>query len=135
MRILGPERRETQVEISMTEQYQLGIHPPIRESGDLTGTPGVTLEGPKGKITIKKGVICAMRHIHATPEDALRMGLKDRDVVRVKVPGDRELVFGDVLVRILPDFKLYMHIDTEEANAANLKNGAVGYVEAIQLRN
>ena len=134
VRIVGPARKETQVEISMTEQYMLGIHPPIRESGDLKGTPGITLEGPSGQITIEQGVICAMRHIHMTPEDALKMGLKDRDIVRVKVPGDRELIFGDVLVRVHPDFKLYMHIDTDEANAANLKTGIIGYVEAIQLR-
>jgi len=135
VRILGPERKETQVEISMTEQYKLGIHPPIRESGDLDGTPGITLEGPKGKISIEKGVICAMRHIHATPEDVLKMGIKDKDVVRVQVQGDRELIFGDVMVRVHPDFNLYMHIDTDEANAANLRNGTIGYVESIQLRN
>ncbi len=134
VRILGPTRKQTQVEISMTEQYMLGIHPPIRESGDLDDTPGITLEGPEGTIAIDQGVICAMRHIHMTPEDALKMGLKDRDVVRVKVPGDRELIFGDVLVRVDPDARLYMHIDTDEANAANLKNGVEGYVEAIQLR-
>jgi acetate kinase len=135
VRILGPERKETQVEISMTEQYKLGIHPPIRESGDLDGTPGITLEGPKGKISIEKGVICAMRHIHAKPEDVLKMGIKDKDVVRVQVQGDRELIFGDVMVRVHPDFNLYMHIDTDEANAANLRNGTIGYVESIQLRN
>lgn len=135
VRILGPERKETQVEISMTEQYELGIHPPVRESGDLDGTPGITLEGPHGQLAIKKGVICAMRHVHMTPEDALKTGLKDRDVVRVKVPGDRELVFGDVLIRVHPQYKLYMHIDTDEANAANLKNGTIGYIESIQMRN
>ncbi len=135
VRILGPERPETQVEISMTEQYKLGIHPPIRESGDLDGTPGLTIEGPNGRVTIEQGVICAMRHIHATPADAKKMGIKDKDVVRVKVAGDRELIFGDVLVRVHPSFKLYMHIDTDEANAANIQSGTMGYVEAIQLRH
>lgn len=132
VRILGPVRKATQVEIAMTEQYKLGIHPPIRESGDLDKTPGITLEGPAGRVTIDRGVICALRHIHMTPEDALRYGVKDRSTVRVRVAGDRELVFGDVLVRVDPKFRIAMHIDTDEGNAANLRTGAVGYVEGLQ---
>ena len=128
VRVLGPTRKATQVEISMTEQFKLGIHPPIRESGDIDGSPGCTLEGPAGSVAIDKGVICALRHIHMTPADALRYGLKDKSTVRVRVPGDREMVFGDVRIRVDPNFALAMHIDTDEANAANLQNGALGYI-------
>jgi acetate kinase len=132
IRVLGPTRKETQIEISMTEQFSLGIHPPIRESGDLEGTPGCILEGPNGSVKIEKGIICALRHIHMTPEDALRYGLKDKSVVRVRVKGNRELIFGDVLVRVNPNYKLAMHIDTDEANAANLKTGDLVYIDRIQ---
>jgi len=135
VRILGPTRKETQVEIAMTEQFKLGIHPPIRESGDLANTPGVTLESEHATIKIDKGVICAMRHIHMQPEDALRMGLKDRDVVMVRIPGERELIFGDVLVRVRPNYKLAMHLDTDEANAADISEGTFGQIERIQSRN
>jgi acetate kinase len=134
VRILGPTRKETQVEIAMTEQFKLGIHPPIRESGCLDGTPGITLEGAQGTVVIDKGVICALRHIHMTPEDALRMGLKDKDSVLVRVQGDRELTFGDVLVRVSPNYRLAMHVDTDEGNAAHIPTGATGYVEGIQSR-
>jgi acetate kinase len=132
VRVLGPTRKITQVEIAMTEQFKLGIHPPIRESGDIEGSPGCTLEGSAGSITIDKGVICALRHIHMTPADALRYGLKDKCTVRVRVPGDRELLFGDVRIRVDPNFALAMHIDTDEANAANLRNGAQGLIDGIQ---
>ncbi len=132
VRVLGPARKATQVEIAMTEQFKLGIHPPIRESGDIEGSPGCTLEGPNGSLAIAKGVICALRHIHMTPADALRYGLRDKATVRVRVQGDRELIFGDVLVRVDPNFALAMHIDTDEANAANLQNGAQGYIDGIQ---
>lgn len=132
VRILGPARKYTQVEIAMTEQFKLGIHPPIRESGDITDTPGCVLESPNGSVQIDRGVICALRHVHMTPEDALRYGVRDKSFVRVKIAGDRELVFGDVLVRVDPSFKLAMHIDTDEGNAANVKTGANGYIDAIQ---
>lgn len=133
VRILGPARKYTQVEIAMTEQFKLGIFPPIRESGDITGTPGCTLEGPAGSVAIDKGVICALRHIHMTPEDALRYGVRDKSVVRVRIAGDRELIFGDVLIRVDPSFALAMHIDTDEANAAHIgAKGAEGYIDGIQ---
>ena len=135
VRILGPVRRETQVEISLTEQYKLGVFPPIRESGDLDHTPGITLEGPAGTITITHGVICALRHIHMTPEDALKFGLRDKNKVRVRVESSRELIFGDVVVRVSPKYKLAMHIDTDEANAGNVGKDVVGYIEAIQTAN
>jgi acetate kinase len=132
VRVLGPTRKATQVEIAMTEQFKLGIHPPIRESGDIAGSPGCTLEGPAGSIAIDKGVICALRHVHMTPADALRYGLKDKCDVRVRVPGDRELLFGDVRIRVDANFALAMHIDTDEANAANLRTGAQGFIDGIQ---
>jgi acetate kinase len=132
VRVLGPARKYTQIEIAMTEQFKLGVHPPIRESGDIAGTPGCTLEGPAGSVKVDRGVICAMRHIHMTPEDALRYGVRDKSTVRVRVDGERGLVFGDVLVRVDPSFALAMHIDTDEANAANVKTGAQAYIEEIQ---
>jgi acetate kinase len=132
VRILGPSRKATQVEISMTEQFKLGIHPPIRESGDLLETPGCTLEGSAGSVAIENGVICALRHIHMTPSDALRYGVKDKSTVRVRILGDRELIFGDVLIRVNPNFSLAMHIDTDEANAGNLQTGALGFIDGIQ---
>jgi acetate kinase len=132
VRILGPTRKYTQIEIAMTEQFKLGVAPPIRESGDIADTPGCTLESPTGSVKVDRGVICALRHIHMTPEDALRYGVRDKSFVRVRIAGDRELVFGDVLVRVDPNFSLAMHIDTDEANAANVKTGAQGHIQGIQ---
>jgi propanediol utilization protein len=116
----------------MTEQFKLGIHPPIRESGDIADTPGCVLESSNGSVQIDGGVICALRHIHMNPEDALRYGVRDKSFVRVRITGNRELIFGDVLVRVDPSFKLAMHIDTDEGNAANVKTGAHGYIDGIQ---
>ena len=132
VRILGPVRKMTQVEIAMTEQFKLGVHPPVRESGDIADTPGCTLEGPAGNVVIDRGVICALRHIHMTPADALRYGVRDKSFVRVRIAGDRELVFGDVLVRVDPHFSLAMHLDTDEGNAAGIETGAQGYIDGIQ---
>ncbi len=134
VRILGPARRESQVEISRTEEFQLGIDAPIRESGDLEGTPGIVIEGDAGTVRLEKGVICAMRHIHMNPEDALGFGLRNRDVVRVSVQGERELIFGDVMVRVDPKYRLDMHLDTDEANAAEISSGSVGIIDSIQHR-
>jgi acetate kinase len=134
VRILGPIRSQTQVEISMTEEFKLGIKAPIRSSGDLAGSPGITLETTKGQCQIPIGVICAHRHIHMSPEDALSFGLRDKDMVMVVVKGERTLTFGDVLVRVAPDFKLAMHLDTDEANAASISEGAVGYLAGVQER-
>src|SRR4029453_1319432 len=100
VRVLGPTRKYTQIEIAMTEQFKLGVHPPIRESGDITDSPGCTLESPTGSVKVDRGVICALPHAHMTPEDALRYGVRDKSFVRVRIAGDRELVFGDVLVRV-----------------------------------
>ncbi len=132
VRVLGPTRKYTQVEIAMTEQFKLGVHPPVRESGDIKDTPGCTLEGSNGSVKLERGVICALRHIHMTPADALRYGVRDKSTVRVRIEGDRKLIFGDVLVRVDPGFALAMHIDTDEANAASVKTGAQGYIEGFQ---
>ncbi|HJV94217.1 MAG TPA: acetate/propionate family kinase [Azonexus sp.] len=135
VRVLGPTRKETQVEIAMTEQFKVGIQPPIRQSGDLVNTPGMTLEGPYGSSTLERGVICAQRHIHMSPEDAMRFRVRDNYVVRVRVQGARELIYGDVVVRVNPAFRLAMHIDTDEGNAANIRTGMLGYIEEIQSRH
>jgi acetate kinase len=132
VRVLGPTRKYTQIEIAMTEQFKLGVQPPVRESGDIADTPGCTLESPTGSVKIDRGLICALRHIHMTPDDALRYGVRDKSTVRVRIGGDRELVFGDVLVRVDPSYALAMHIDTDEANAASVKAGAQGYIDGIQ---
>ena len=134
VRVLGPARKESQVEISRTDEFQLGINAPVRMSGDLEGSPGLILRGPAGDVKLDQGVIIAHRHIHMTPEEALLFGLQDKDVVMVRVEGARELIFGDVMVRVNPSFKLEMHVDTDEGNAAELSQGAVGYLEGIQRR-
>ena len=132
VRVLGPTRSYSQIEIAMTEQFKLGVHPPIRESGDISDSPGCILEGPYGSLQLDRGVICALRHIHMSPEDALRYGVRNKSVVRVRIDGDRELIFGDVLVRVHPNYSLAMHIDTDEANAANVTTGTCGWIESIQ---
>jgi len=134
VRVLGPVRNQTQVEISRTEEFRLGIDAPVRMSGDLDGSPGLVLEGAAGQARLEQGVICAQRHIHMTPEDALRFGLRDQDVVRVRVEGERGVIFGDVVVRVSPKFQLELHVDTDEANAAQVSSGDVGYLESIQRR-
>ncbi|OJJ19511.1 acetate kinase [marine bacterium AO1-C] len=128
VRILGPTRSKDQVEISRTDEFFLGIDAPIRESGHTENSPGVTLMAENGnKVDIKEGVICAWRHIHMTPEDADIFGVKDRDVVEVAIKNDeRSLTFGNVLIRVSPKYKLEMHIDTDEGNAAELNRGAQG---------
>jgi acetate kinase len=134
VRVIGPVRKQTQVEISVGEESRLGMKAPVRASGDLEGTPGITLEGPKGMCTIPQGVICSMRHIHMGPEDALSFGVKDRDEVMVKVGGERALIFGDVLVRVSETSRLSMHIDTDEANAADIEDGIDGQLIGVQDR-
>jgi acetate kinase len=135
VRILGPLRKESQVEVSMTEEFILGITAPIRASGDLEGSPGIILEGQQGSCEIAKGVILALRHIHMTPEDALSFGLRDKDIVRVRIEGKRTLTFEDVLVRVDPSYRLSMHIDTDEANAAGITTGMVGHLVTIEARS
>ncbi len=116
--VLGPERPDSQVELSFTDARNLGVTAPIRESGDVNGTPGVLLKGPAGEIAIDKGVIIAKRHIHMTPEDAEELGVSDKEIVKVALNTARPLIFDDVVVRVSPKFSLAMHIDTDECNAA-----------------
>ncbi len=118
MSILGPERPATQVELSFTDARALGITVPIRESGDVAGTPGLKLKGPAGEVEIAEGAIAAKRHIHMTPADAEAFGVADKEIVSVKIDSARPLIFGDVVVRVSPKFALAMHIDTDECNAA-----------------
>ncbi|MBK6519679.1 MAG: acetate/propionate family kinase [Polyangiaceae bacterium] len=133
VRVLGPVRPADQVEVSRTDEFFLGLDAPVRDSGDVRGTPGVTLVGPKGSVTLKEGVICARRHIHMAPEDAARFGVADGDVVEVAVDSSgRDLTFGDVLVRVSPKYRLEMHVDTDEANAAELVPKHAGLLELTQ---
>lgn len=128
VRILGPARGGSQVEISMTDARILGVEGVVRMSGKVAGTPGCILEGPHGRLELTEGVIVAARHIHMTPADAEQYGLTDGQVVRVKTNGSRPLTFDDVVVRVHPNFALEMHVDTDEANAAGLKNGDMGEI-------
>ncbi len=129
VRILGPVRRDTQVEISRTDAFKLGINAPVRESGDIEGTPGIVIIGPKGILTIEKGVIVAKRHIHMHPKDAEVYGVKDKQIVKVLAEKpERRIIFDDVVVRISDKFALDFHIDTDEANAAMLNNGDLVWI-------
>jgi len=117
--ILGPTRPSTQVELSLTDARSIGVDAPIRESGDIKGSGGCKIVGPKGEVVIEEGVIAAKRHIHMTPADAEALGVKDKDVVSVKIDTDgRSVVYGDTVVRVSEKFSLAMHIDTDESNAA-----------------
>ena len=117
--ILGPVRKATQVELSLTDARSIGVAAPVRESGDVAGSAGCKLIGPAGEVQLTEGVIAAKRHIHATPADAEQLGVKNGDIVSVKVDTDgRSLVFGDVVVRVSDSYALAMHIDTDESNAA-----------------
>lgn len=127
--ILGPVRPATQVEISLTDARSIGVSAPIRESGDIAGTPGCKLVGPCGEVEIKEGVIAAKRHIHTTPEDAAKMGVADKEIVSLKVEtADRTTIFGDVVVRVSPSFATYAHFDTDEANAAGMSGVVYGEI-------
>ena len=126
--VLGPERKEGQVEISLTDGRALGITPPIRPSGDVADSPGVVLKGDCGDVSLPRGVIAAQRHIHITPADAARFGVQDKQVVKLKTYTDRPLVFEDVLVRVGPDFATRVHLDFDEANACGYKGGDLGRI-------
>ncbi len=117
--VLGPTRKANQVELSFTDARALGLKSvPVRESGDVAGTPGLKMVGPAGEVDIAEGVIIAKRHIHMTPEDAVAFGVTDKQVVKVKIDSDRTTVFDDVVCRVHPTYALAMHIDTDECNAA-----------------
>ncbi len=126
VRVLGPCRRANQIEVSSTETFALGVEAPVRVSGDTANTPTIVLQGPAGRMQTN-GLIVAQRHIHMQPEDAMRLGFSDRDLVEVEIDSPRRtVVFGDVAVRVDPDYRLEMHIDTDEANAAAIPHGADG---------
>lgn len=124
VRILGPARKESQVEISFSDAFTLGLKDvPVRDSGNLDGTPGIKLIGPCGEVELKRGVIVAARHVHLHTSDAEKYGLKDKDIVKVKVGGQRAVIFENVLIRVSDKYALDMHVDVEEGNAAALANG------------
>ena len=126
--ILGPVRKESQVEVSLTDCLQLGVKAPIRESGDIEGTPGIVLVNGDKSVSLDKGLIFAKRHVHMTPEDAEKLGVKNHDIVKVKVEGARPLIFDDVVIRVSPKFATYMHIDYDEANACGFSKGIRGRI-------
>ena len=126
--VLGPERPEAQVEISLTDGRSLGIAPPVRLSGNVKASPGAILQTEKATIAISQGVIAAKRHIHMTPEDAARMGVRDKQEVRLQVFTERPLTFDEVTVRVRPDFATFVHLDYDEANACGFQNGDLGRI-------
>ncbi|WML32455.1 phosphate propanoyltransferase [Neobacillus sp. OS1-32] len=128
VRILGPVRGKTQVEISFTDSFKLGVPAPVRESGKIAGTPGLVLTGPAGKLELQEGVIAALRHIHVPPEFAEKFDLHDKEMVEVEVGSVRKTIFQHVLIRVSDKYVLEMHLDTDEANAAGVKNGELGKI-------
>ena len=128
VRVIGPERKQTQVEILVADAYKLGVPAVIRDSGDLKDTPGIKIIGPCGEVDIEEGVIAAARHLHLHTDEAAEMGYKDKDIIRVRTDGPRGIIFENVLVRVSDTYKLEMHVDVEEANAALIKNGQLGEI-------
>ena len=130
VRVMGPPRARDQIETSRTDEFELGLEAPVRVSGDLAGTPGITVQGPAGSRILSSGVISARRHIHMSPQDAARLRVQDGQSVKVTIDSEgRDLVFGDVTVRIRADFRLELHLDTDEANAAGVASGS--YAELL----
>ena len=126
--VLGPERKQAQVEISLTDGKTLGIQPPVRLSGDVENTPGATLIGPAGQVQLKQGLIAAKRHIHITPQKAALLGLADKQIVKLQTYTARPVIFCDVAVRVSPDFADDVHLDYDEANACGWKTGDLGRI-------
>ena len=126
--VLGPERSEGQVEISLTDGKVLGIQPPIRQSGDVKNSPGAVLAGPAGQAKLQQGVIAAQRHIHLHPKDAAKFGVKDKQTVKLRTFTDRPLIFEDVMVRVREDFAAAVHLDYDEANACGFRQGDLGRI-------
>ena len=126
--VLGPERKEAQVEVSLTDGRVLGIQPPIRPSGSVENSPGALLKGPCGEVKLAQGVIAAQRHIHITPEEAARFGVQDKQIVKLQTYTSRPLVFDDVLVRVSPDFATRVHLDFDEANACGYQSADLGRI-------
>ncbi len=126
--VVGPCRRATQVELSFSDARILGITPPIRESGDVKGSAPITIVGPEGTLELKEGAIVAKRHLHLTVEDGDRYGIKDKEIVQIKVEGERALIFDEVIARVGPKYATFVHIDYDEVNAAALFGHMVGTV-------
>ena len=126
--VLGPERKEAQVEISLTDGKVLGITPPVQLSGNVENSPGAVLIGPAGQVVLGKGVIAAQRHIHMTPMDAARFGVQDKQVVKLQVFTDRPLIFEDTVVRVSENFATFVHLDYDEANACGFQTGDLGRI-------
>ena len=126
--VLGPERREAQVEVSLTDARVLGVEVPVRLSGDVKGSPGILIRGGKGCVTLTEGVIAAQRHIHLTPEDAQKFGVRDKQTVKLRTFTARPVTFEDVAVRVSPDFASYVHLDYDEANACGFRKGDLGRI-------
>ena len=134
VRILGPVRKQTQVEVSLVASaFRLGVNPPVRESGSVKDSSSVTVIGPKGTVQLKEGLIIAQRHIHMAPSDAVKYGVTDGANVQVKLGGERGLIFDRVTVRVNPNFLLELHLDTDEANAARAGNGDFAYLLSSNL--
>ncbi|MEQ6388105.1 phosphate propanoyltransferase [Bacillaceae bacterium S4-13-58] len=128
VRILGPSRGKTQVEISLFDGYTLGEKPPVRNSGDIEGTPSITIQGPRGQLKIDQGLICAARHIHMHPDDAEFFQVENGQHIQIQVDGPRGVIFQNVLIRVSEKYRLEMHIDIDEANAAQIGQGARGKI-------
>ncbi|WP_248926293.1 phosphate propanoyltransferase [Paenibacillus hamazuiensis] len=128
VRILGPARGRSQLEVSRTDTFVLGVNAPVRESGNIAGTLGIKVIGPAGEVELQEGVIVAARHIHFHTSDAAKWGIQDKARLRVKVNGERPLIFEDVIARVSDQFALDMHIDTDEANAAGTKTGDIAVI-------
>lgn len=126
--VLGPARKQAQVEVSLTDARALGLSVPVRQSGDVTGSPGCVLQGPVGQVELAAGVIAAQRHIHLRPEDAKRFGVADKQVVKLQTLTARPVVFEDTIVRVSPDFAPRVHLDYDEANACGFQNGDLGRI-------
>ena len=126
--VLGPERKEAQVEISLTDAKTLGLQPPVRMSGNVEDSPGVLLTGVMGQVNLRRGVIAAQRHIHMTPEKAKLLGVQDKQTVRLQTYTQRPVIFEDVVIRVSEDFATYVHLDYDEANACGMKPGDLGRI-------
>ena len=126
--VLGPERSQAQVEISLTDGKALGLIPPVRLSGDVKDSPGAVLIGSMGQVILDEGVICAKRHIHMTPEDAARFGVRDKQAVCLRAYTGRPLVFDDTVVRVSPEYATFAHLDYDEANACGFTKGDLGRI-------
>lgn len=126
--VLGPERKAGQVEVSLTDARHLGLNVPVRLSGDVKNSPGILLRGEKGCVTLEEGAIAAQRHIHLTPQDAKKFGVRDKQMVKLQAYTDRPVIFEDVAVRVSPEFASYVHLDYDEANGCGFRKGDLGRI-------